>query len=217
MKLLGALFWLSIAALTVALGSCRHVAELSDDNDDGEDGGSDSDSDADSDTDADTDSDSDGDTDIDADTDSDTDADCGTTDGECCEEVDDLLLCDDGNWPVSMDGSDCWCFLGCELAICEDELDAWWSDAPCQDVSYDGGTGICLADEDLSPVADCEAGFTCTTPSGYEDGICLSDGTYEYCLRQCVPLAETGCDILHTCTGLIDSGGYVGGACIPNT
>jgi hypothetical protein len=244
MRLHAVIFWLSIAVLSIALGACWHVTEPfgggdgDSDSDADSDSDSDSDSDADSDADADADVDADADADADADVDADVDSDvdedvdvdtdadadadadtdgdvdCGFTDEECC--IDDPL-CEDGMFPISMDGSDCWCFMECEMAICEDELDSWSSDVPCQDVSGGSGIGACLAGEDFEPIDFCDTGSECTTLSGYEDGICLSDGTYNYCFRMCTPLEDTGCDIVHTCTGLVGSSGeYAGAVCIPN-
>jgi hypothetical protein len=101
--------------------------------------------------------------------------------------------------------------------MCEDADETWATDVACQDIG--GGLGACMAAEDLVTGQDCgEVGATCTTISGY-DGNCLSDGTIEYCLAGCTPIADTGCDIVHTCLPLISTstGVFGGAACIPSS
>ncbi len=113
--------------------------------------------------------------------------------------------------------SGCCCYMECTPAMCTDTLDVWADpDIPCGDISAGAGTGACFADEDMSPCTGCCADMSlpCTTNSGYDDGVCLSDGSNLYCLRGCIPDNDV-CDFLHTCTPLTSSGSFVGGACIP--
>jgi len=234
-SLILALLWCAAA------GSCRHVSEPlggwdrdedgDSDSDTGIDADTDSDSDSDSDSDADSDSDSDSDSDADSDSDSDadsdsdsdaeTDADCGTTDDVCCGTE---PQCVDGHFAITTDGTDCWCYQECTVTFCEDELDLWIEDdVPCIDAAYDGTIGACLASEDEEPLEDgCgELLDVCTTPSGYEDGVCFPDeeiGWGEtFCFRECEPAATSGCDLVHYCTPLTDTstGDFAGAACIP--
>jgi len=193
-----------VAAL---LAGCYEVASLPQRPSTDADTDSDSDSDSDSDVDSDTDSDSD------SDSDTDSDADCGTTDAVCCEAE---PYCAENHMNVTTDGTDCWCYESCELAMCVDDLDVWENDVACWEQS--DGVGICYNEEELV-ASDCAAiGDTCTTPLGYTDGYCVSgyDATF-YCFRACTPIADTGCDTLHTCTPLIfgSTGEYAGAACIP--
>jgi hypothetical protein len=145
------------------------------------------------------------------DTDAGVDTDCGEVDETCCGNQ---PYCAEDQISVTTDGEDCWCYTECTLAMCEDADETWASDVACQDVG--SGFGACMAAEDLVTGQDCEVGGACTTISGYE-GICLSDTTNEYCLATCTPLADTGCDIVHTCQSLVNflTGEFAGAACIP--
>jgi len=225
-----------IPVLLLLLSGCFGAKSAIYPDDSGADADSDADSDGDTDgdtdwetdvgTDVDSDGDADSDTDVDVDVDSDTDTDtedgtdgCGGVDDECCA---DGPQCVPGMMPVppDPDPDSCFCYEECEPTFCEDELDAWAADpVACLDVSSGDGVGVCLTDEDLVPIdPECEDwSETCVTPSGYADGICVSDGTYMYCMRFCVP-NPGACDIVHTCTAFTDgSGEYLGAACVPNS
>jgi hypothetical protein len=178
-------------------------------------GAPDTDADADSDADSDADTDSDSDVDGDSDADNDTDAECGGVDAVCCD-VD--PFCADGTIPVDLGVGGCTCCQTCEPAMCTDDSDLWSADEiACGDVSMGGGIGACFAAEDISPISEgCEdSSAPCTTACGYTDGICLSDGTNYYCMRQCTP-DDDACDLVHSCMPLIFiSSEYAGSACIP--
>jgi hypothetical protein len=145
--------------------------------------------------------------------DTDGDVDCGEVDAICCEAE---PYCIDGTTPVGDGAGGCECYLVCEPAMCTDDLDLWEEETvACGDVSSGGGIGACFSDEDMEPVDECTT-ETCTTASGYTDGICLSDAVNAYCMRQCTPDNDV-CDIAHSCAALIDGeGNYAGGACFPS-
>ena len=172
------------------------------------------DSDADADSDADVDADGDGDGDGDGDTD---DPGCGSVDAVCCDVE---PFCEGGAMPVAVEPDGCTCCQTCEPAVCTDDIECWTvDDVPCGDVSLGGDIGACFADEDMSPISEgCEdPSAPCTTACGYTDGICLSDGTNDFCMRQCTPADDSGCDIVHHCMPFFGgSGEYIGAACIPN-
>jgi len=177
--------------------------------------GDDSCSDTDTDTDIDTDTDTDAGTDTDTDTDTDTG--CGFGDEECCSVE---PGCDTTCMAVGCDifDSGCCCYVICEPALCTDDDDVWLAEeVVCGDVSKGAGTGACFSDEDAAAI-DYECVDPCTTASGYEDGICLSDGTNQFCMRECVS-DNTGCDVSHYCAPITDSGtgAYTGSACMPTT
>ncbi|MCK9461183.1 MAG: hypothetical protein M0R80_16270 [Proteobacteria bacterium] len=157
--------------------------------------------------------DSDTDTDIDSDSDTDADAECGEIDAECCESI---PACAAGLTGVHLAGGGCACFLPCAPDHCTDDLDLWGGSAvPCYDVSDGSGIGACFADEDFAPVEECPTEI-CTTPSGYTDGICLSDGVNDYCMRRCEPQAGT-CDGAHSCGVVLDvTDDLIAGVCLPN-
>jgi hypothetical protein len=140
---------------------------------------------------------------------------CGELDAICCDAepycVDDTIAVGGGS-----DGCDC--YSACTPAMCVDDSYVWADDVACTDISGGDGIGACIAQEDIDPITTgCEDSTQpCTTASGYADGICLTDGTNDYCMRQCVPDNDV-CDIIHHCAGLFDGAGlYVGGACVPN-
>jgi hypothetical protein len=209
------------AALAAALSGCFGMKTGITQNDPGTGALAGADSDSGSDGESDGDSDTGTGTNGDADTGTDTEPDdgsepgCGEIDVPCCAVE---PFCAGGAIPIA-DGADgCVCALACTPAECTDDNDLWTAEfVACFDVNSGVVVGACLADEDLDPITTgCEdPTLPCTTPSGYAGGVCLSDGSNDYCLRQCAPDNDV-CDVVHVCTALFDgSGFYVGGACVP--